>query len=321
MELIYIESGVNITYNAGETYSESVFGLDNNRNILQNFTFSVELHIDTINFKNIIDQCDVINLDNGFLLYSYGYEVSYAHYMTQTIPTLFDYLNTYKDYKLLIPNHRYNNLCKDILNLLKIDETRIEILKDKTIYNIANFIKVPYYKAPPEWYLTAHIQIYNKIRESLNIKQNMPLRNVYLKRDGVPNNTFGNSETGILRQIFNEDMLIERLKSIGFEIIVLGNKHILEKKLMLENINTLITPIGANCVNFIFSNSPKNILYLSNANSFGFEYYTALCENLNNTKINSKKLLYYGVPTDPKNQWNDSFIVDIEQVVSVINSF
>jgi hypothetical protein len=84
--------------------------------------------------------------------------------------------------------------------------------------------------------LTAHLQIYNKIREPLNIKQNVPLRNVYLKRDGVPNNIFGNSETGILRQIFNEDMLIERLKSLGFEIIVLGNKNILEKtNIVLQN--------------------------------------------------------------------------------------
>jgi hypothetical protein len=322
MKIICIEDGIDITYNGGETYTESVFGLDEDKNILQNFTFNTHLHIDKNNFKTITDNSDIVRLHNGFLLYSFGYEVSFAHYMTQTIPMLIDYLDKYKDYKLLIPKHRYHNLCKDILESLKITETQIEVLTDKTIYNIDNFIKVPFYDAPPSPFSETHIKIYNKIRDSLEIKQYpYPERKVYLKRDGIQNNDFGNSETGKLRQIYNEDILIDKLKENGFEIIVLGNKHIQEKKLLLENIKILVTPIGANCVNLIFGSSPRNIVYLSNNKNFGFEYYTSLCENLNNTKINSVKLLYKGIPTDPKNQWNDSFSVDIEQILSVINKF
>jgi capsular polysaccharide biosynthesis protein len=255
------------------------------------------------------------------LFYSYPHEVSFCHYLCETVPKLYNYLNYYKNYKLLIPEHRYNNLCKNVLNLLDINESQITILKDRCIYIINHYITTNIYHSIPSNLTYDHISIYKKIREKLNILPNNlePLRKVYLKRDGIPNYLYGNSETGLLRQIINENELIEELIKEGFEIITLGSKNIKEKSFLLNNIKILITPLGANCMNLIFCNNPHNIIYLSNNKNFGNEQYSYLSEQLNDCKINSIILKYEGFRTDPLNQWNNSFNVDIKDIKDIIN--
>jgi len=320
MRILYINDNMNFKYFNGDIIKETIFGLDDNNNIIQNITFKNNMEIlDIDKFKNIINLSNEIIIENGYLFYSYSYEISFAHYLCETVPKLYNYLNTYYNYKLLIPEHRYNILCKNILNLLNINESQIIILKDKNIYMINDYITTPIYHAIPSNFTYEHISIYKKIREKLNILPNIePLRKVYLKRDSVPNSLYGNSETGILRQIINENELIEQLIKEGFEIITLGNKNINEKTILLNNIKILITPLGANCMNLIFSNSPHNIIYLSNNKMFGNDNYNYLSEELNNSKINSIIIRYEGIQTDISNQWNDSFRVDIKDILDKI---
>lgn len=322
MRILYTNDNINVRHDNNEIHKETIFGLDDNNNIIQNITFQTNIEIlDIDKFKDIIVSSNQTILENGYLFYSFSYENNLAHYLCQTVPKLYNYLNNYKDYKLLIPEHRYNNLCKDILNLLDINESQIIILKDKNIYIINDYIITNIYNNIPSYCTYDHKFIYTKIREKLNILPNVePVRKVYLKRDGVPNDLYGNCEAGILRQIINENELIEELTKLGFEIITLGTKNINEKSFLMNNIKILITPLGANCMNLIFSNCPHNIIYLSNHELFGYEQYTLLSEELNNSKINSTILRYEGFQTDPLSPWSwcKSFNVDIKDIKNIL---
>jgi len=318
MKILYIYEGIDIYYNNGETTKEMIFGLDENGNIIQNITFQTNVSVNDFEFNKIVNNCKKSKIEKGYLFYSFAYEKSFAHYMFQTVPKLYDYINCYSNYTLLIPKHRYNIFSKNILRLLNI--TNIFILEDNYIYDIDDFIITPLYNCIPDNFSENHIKIYQKIRAPLYITNNSSQnRLVYLKRDGKPNIEYGNSETGILRQLLNEEELIISLQNIGFEIICLGDKTIEKKKELLNDIKICITPLGANCVNFVFCNAPKNIVYLSNTENFGENYYTQLCQNLNNTHINSRIFRYNGISSDPLNCWNNSFSVNIDEIVEYIN--
>jgi capsular polysaccharide biosynthesis protein len=324
MKLFVIKDGIEINYNKNEKFIETVFGLDDNNKLIQKAIFPTEIYFDNIKFYKFIDNAlehnNIEQIDHGFLLYSFAYQISYGHFMTQTIPKLYDYLNNYKNFKLLIPENHYNNLYKDIINILNIDNNNVYILKSYTIYNILNYTTGKFYEVLSN--INEYNWIYTQLRNGLMIKKPEYRRYVYLKKDGMANNNYNNNETGIIRKILNEDELIDKLKTYNFEIITLGDKLLKEKAKLLEDIDILITQNGANCMNFIFSNGPKNIIILSNNTPIGVDFYLNYCEILNNTKINHLLLTY---PSDPKynditNRWNNAFTVNIQQIENIINS-
>ena len=212
MKLLFLKEGFTIFCSKhNETHKEIIFGLDDKNQPIQHFTFQDEFVYSKNELDAITERCETVNLENGYLLYSFLYEKSYAHYLTQTIPKLYDYLNEYSHCNLLIPKSRYNNLCKDILKNLNINN--VILLENEVIYNINNFISTKIYEAPPASFVNAHVGIYNKIRNNLNITPNvLKNRNIYLKRDGFQSIDFGNDETGINRHIINENELINELQ-------------------------------------------------------------------------------------------------------------
>lgn len=322
MKIIHIKCGLDITYNNNEITKEIVFGINNSNSIIQNITFQTNIEIlEETKFTNIIEKGEQRIIEKGYLFYSFAYENSFTHYLLQTVPKLNDYINTYSNYKLLIPESRYNELCKDILSLLNISESQIVILQDGVIYNIIDYITTPLYSCVPDHITSNQISIYSKIREQLDIKPNVnPRRNIYIKRDDIPNINFGNSETGILRKIKNENELIDQLRMKGFEIISLGDKHIIEKKILLDDINIVVTPLGANMLNFIFSNAPRKIICMSNHNNFGFEQFISIIEMLNGSTTINKLLRYESIDIDPTNKWNGSFNVNIRDIITIIDN-
>jgi capsular polysaccharide biosynthesis protein len=313
-KLIYFDNPLKIKIKSTKEISyEYLFNLDDDK-----LTFIGGLEIIDKNKLEDLETFNIINLKNCFLLYSYYYQISYCHYMTQTIPKLYDYLINYRNFTLLIPKIFYNNLCKDILNILKI--TNIYILEEHNIYNIENLITIPHYNAPPSNFTKQHIYIYKLIRNNININENNENnRLVYLKRDGVPNKDYGNSETGLLRKIINEEELISYLKKLNFEIISLGDKSITEKYNLLKDSKVIISPLGANCLNLIFSNCPNHLIILSNDTNFGYDYYVNILETLTNKKVNSiliKSNVIYN--NDILNRWNGSFNVDLNKLNSIL---
>ena len=180
MKLVYFDDGHKFYCNNVETFREYVYAVDNNNNLIQKAIFPCDIQLD-INLNDIISNYKTINIDKGYLLYSFAYEISFGHYIGQTIPKLYEYMEKYSDYKLIIPKNRYHNICKEILNLVNIDFSQIEILEEGYIYNIENYINIPNFNCVPDMYTPTHINIYNKIREPLLITENKsPNRNVYL---------------------------------------------------------------------------------------------------------------------------------------------
>lgn len=323
--LLYLEKGLLINYNNNENVEEKLFELNNNNEIINtNIIFPCNFTYNKNDLKNNIEYINInnkfIEIEKGFLFYSYIYEKSFAHYITQTIPKLSDYIQNYYDFPLLIPNFCYNIFSKNLLNLLKIDN--IIILEDKFIYNINNLITIPHYHAPPSYFTNNHLFIYNLIRNKLEIKNDqIKNRKIYLKRDSIQNDKYGNSETGICRQILNENELIDKLKNLNFEIITLGTSSIENKKKLLENASIIITPSGANCCNFLFTNAPNNIIYLGNLETFTDEYFSNIIKILNSTNINCHSLRYQSIYElcDPTNKWNSPFNVDIDDLIIFIS--
>jgi capsular polysaccharide biosynthesis protein len=239
----------------------------------------------------------------------------------QTLPLVDSYLKLYPTYTLLVPKHHYTLFVKDILSILGIHN--ILLLDDHTIYNIAEFANRNWLNDACIEIDPARYSIFNLLRQPLNILPNTaPSRKIYLKKDGIANTDFGNSETGILRRILNENALIDQLKKEGFEIIHVGDKLLHEKKVLLENAYIIITQLGANCMNLLFTNAPQYVLFLSNATTFGKDFYGSLPKLYNTTEVHTHTLVYENDPVhfDPTNSANSAFTVSIEDIMKYITN-
>ena len=321
IKLVHFEDGVSVNYDSCSENPELLFAFDENNNFIQKFTYQVDIFSDKIS-KMLDNTKETIIIDeDSFLYYGFWFQVSFSHYMSQTLPKLL-YYN--KNDLLVIPRSTYTMLCREILNTLGIKEDKIFILEDNVKYIFKN-LKTSHheYHGPGGTIYPDMFSICSLLRENLNISQNSnKYRKVYLKRDGVPNEKFGNMEIGHYRKITNESELISYLESFGFEIINLGDKNFSEKVKLLKDINILITPLGANCMNLIFSNCPNNILMLSNDRPIGPDYFINLCSTLNNSSINNKILTYPSINSneDPKNSTNSPYTVDINDIKKYLES-
>lgn len=320
MKLLVLKDGISIQYNQNEHNIETVFSLDTMNKIIQHFTFQCHIHYDPIILEQVImNITNTTDISHGFLFYSFRYQISFHHFLMQTLPLLDSYLKSYPTYTLLIPKHHYTIFVKDILSLLSIQN--ILLLEDHTIYNIAEFADRNWLNDSCLEMHPTRYSIFNLVRQQLNILPNTaPSRKIYLKKDGIVNPNFGNSETGILRKILNEDALIDQLKMDGFEIIHLGDKLLHEKKALLENAHIIVTQLGANCMNLLFTNAPKHLLFLSNATAFGKDFFCSISQIYNNTPIHTHTLIYPNDPVhfDPTNSMNAAFTVSIEEITNYV---
>lgn len=326
ISIIHLKNGINVSFNGNESNKEIVFFFDENKNYIQKTTYPVEIHFDNVN--NILDNIKekIYIKEKCFFYYSFYYQVSYAHYLTQCVPKLKYYMNDMSR-TLVIPKSTYNKFCKDILSILNIPEEKILVLDDNIEYVFDDIFTVEHIGS--QWNGVGGeinldgIDVYKKIRTSLRLECNTnPYRKVYLKRDGKSNSSYGNGEVGIFRKIDNEDELITLLIDQGFEIIELGTKTIKEKTNDLRDIHTLVTQIGANLMNLIFCNSLKNLLLLSNEYPLGSEYYCGLIDYLNPILANKKIFTYSSSScgADPKNITNNPFVVDIHRIKNYLQT-
>ena len=309
-----------------EDAHESIFGFNINKELIQNFTFQCEITYsnDVQTYFNTILNKDVIEIENGYLFYSFNYQLSYTHFMTQTTPKLLEYMNNYSNYKLLIPKKYYNNLYKDIIKYSNIDINNIILLESDTKYYIKDCVRgIQYCTHHGNNYTNEHISIYKLLNK--NISNNIipyNFKKIYIKRDGNANNTNNNMECGIYRYIINEEELIIQLKEKGYEIITLGDKSLEEKVKILMNAEYIISQLGANCMNFIFLKNIKNILILSNTEPICHDYFVSISKIVNNIEYNDKLLLFNSIKEkcDPKNSTNSPFYVDVNMVLNYVNT-
>lgn len=315
LTLVHLEDGVEITYSTGKN-REVLFFYDDADRFLENTTWPVRIDAD---FKKILRGVEetIYIEEDCFLYYAFSLQVSYAHYLTQCLPKL-HYYDLEK--KLVIPRSTYNILSKSIFKLLGIPEDRILVLEDNIKYVFKNIDTIPHIGV--QWngvggeINIAGVEVCKKLHNALGIiPSKNATRKVYLKRNQNVSLEHNNSQVGRYRCISNEDQLIELLVQNGFEIIELGDKTIQEKVEAMKDIDVLITQLGANVYNLIFSNTTNNILLLSNDKPVGQDYYFGLLDKLNLTQ-RKDLFLYPSLPhnIDPKNGTNDSFEVNLENI-------
>jgi len=318
--LLYNKDGIKVI---GEDHVEPVTFLNNNfEHIIMENTYAG--NIDKIDLKNKVNDIsnNIINIETGYFFYSFNYQVNYQHFLCETLPKLKKYILEYKNVPLLILEHFYNKIQKELLDICDI--TNIIILKNNTIYNIINYI-------PPSHHTLDisldHLWIYNLIRNKLNITPNIKKdRLIYLKRDDIPNAEYNNNNFGSDRRILNDDKFCDMLISKGFEIIPVGTLSIVEKSKVLKDAKMLITLVGTNCMNLIFTNAPETVIFISNMHNHPFayfnpHYYLSFSEILNNTKINTSCLSFDPIRPIISNKYNIPFYVDIDQFENMIDIY
>jgi len=291
---------------------ETVIGLHNDNTPISDFAFKGVRYPAELN--SLIAKSPVEHVDNGYLFYTFKYQISYQHFMSSTAPLLKEYVENYPAYKLLVPEHYYNALHKELFELFSVANDRIVLLRDGYVYEVANLATRTWddvaFELTPQ-----RVAMYMGLRERLGVPDRIPkTRQIYIERDKVASDTFNNSNTGKMRSITNEDALIAELKGKGFEIVALGTRTLREKKKLLEGTKTIITPLGANCFNLILS-SPERVIFLSNASRLGGVFYTQLVNTFGQSTVSILAFPDVKDSCDPLNQWNSPFEVNIGEVL------
>jgi capsular polysaccharide biosynthesis protein len=325
MNLLIYKKGLGVTFDhcPGQVDSETVIALDTSNKYINSFSFKNIRYNDTELNEVLgnIDESSTIEVENGFLFYTFKYQISYQHFMSSTLPLLKEYIEKYPTYKLLVPEHYYNSLQEELFELFSIKQDQILYLKDNHMYKIKNFAERTWSDIAFD-IDQARFEAYSYIRNQLGIINTVEnTRKIYIQRDKTENEKYNNSNTGKYRKILNEGQLIEGLASLGFEIVTFGDKTLKEKKEILEGAKIVITAVGANCFNFIFAAYPETVYLLSNSSSLGVDYYTELIKRFNGEQCRVRVFRYNNITEqcDPTNQWNSPFIVNIGEIMSTLS--
>jgi hypothetical protein len=231
VKLLHTDKDIPITYNDNEQNYENVFILDSKNNNINGITYTCPIYFEENIIENEILNKKNIYVENAFLFYSFFYQIAFGHFIEQNLPKFnfyFKLKNQINDLKICIPKKRYNLITDNIIKLLNICQEDILILDHDTIINTKKFFYNNYYCAESN---VDKIETFNLIREKLLINKNVLFnRNVYLKKntDIITQNDCHN--IGKTREIVNEELLIEVLKTLNFEIITLGEHDIFDKK-------------------------------------------------------------------------------------------
>ena len=314
MKLFIRKQGVSVSFiNYPNQFDiETVIGLHDDDTPIDDFAFKGVRYPAELN--GLVAKSPIEHVDNGYLFYSFKYQISYQHFMSSTAPLIKEYVEKYPTHKLLVPEHYYNALHKELFELFSVVNERIVLLQDGYVYRVANLATRTWDDAAFE--LTPQrVSMYMGLRERLGVPDRIPkTRQIYIERDKIVNDTFNNSNTGIMRSIVNEDALIAALKGKGVEIVTLGTRTLREKKKLLEGAKTIITPLGANCFNLILS-SPERVIFLSNTSRLGDVFYTRLVNTFGQSTVSILAFPELLDRCDPLNQWNSPFEVNIGEVL------
>jgi len=305
----------------GTNIHENVFLFDCNKNIKTTFLCDIMYKNLNINFDKFMEINEIC-----FLFYSNSQEKAYGHHMKELLIRL-DYIfklqKKIKDIKIIMPRKYYYNNTQYLFEKFNLTNKLI-FLDDKKFYKFDKVIFLPQ-NNKFELLLKEEIFSLNKIRKILNIKKNVnPTKKLYIQRNNIESKKTGCYNIGFKRKIINELELINYLKKNGFEIIKLWNKSIEEKSMLLNNSEIIITQMGGNIFNLLFSNTPKKILFLSNEYPILYNYICCMlnCKDIiESTKTNFKIIKYKTIINyDKENSTNGCFEVKINDIDNFIKS-
>ncbi len=244
---VLLYDGINLI----SPYDEKVMSL-NKESFYDNNEYELE------DSNNIIEPN--VNIPVFFFIYNFD---NYYHFLYDTLPYLYTYLEKKKnipDLKLLVnyPNKFKKDFYKfnsEFLNLI-INESDIIIHKDdniyKDVYISTSLTHGGYSNNPPRQEI---YEIYQLIKNNVPKIINTP-KLVYISRRTWINNNKTNIGTDYTtrRKMINEDILVEKLKTIGFEEIFSENLSTEEKINLFSNAEIVVGSIGGGMANLLFGN-------------------------------------------------------------------
>ena len=189
---------------------------------------------------------------------------NYYHFIYDTLP----YLISYKKLKSVTNNlkllmhyshgDKFYKFVTEFLEILKIDESDVVILNKDTMYSHVYISSTYTYGSDPKQQPRTEIyDLYKEIVENvkeLNIKKQFP-KKFYISRRSWIHNDFSNIGTNYTtrRKCENENELVDLLKSQGYEEIFTEKLSTVDKILLFNNAEAIVSAIGGGIVNVLFS--------------------------------------------------------------------
>ena len=253
-------------YNLISPYDEKVMSL-NKDSFYDNNKYELEIQIKN-NYYEIQEEV-------FFFIYNFD---NYYHFLYDTLPYLFNYLELKKSYpslKLLVnyPNknkkdfYKFNNEFLDKIinlnNLIIHDENN----KYLNIYVSTSLTHGGYSNNPPRKEIYS---IYDFIKNNINYEnineKYLDLKKLYISRRTWINNDNSNIGTDYTsrRKMMNEDILVEKLVQLGYNELFAENLNTDEKIYLFSNAEVVIGAIGGGMANLLFSNkNTKSIILVT----------------------------------------------------------
>ena len=189
---------------------------------------------------------------------------NYYHFIYDTLPYLISYKklkSVTKNLKLLMHyshGDKFYKFVTEFLEILKIDESDVVILNKDTMYSHVYISSTYTYGSDPKQQPRTEIyDLYKEIVENvkeLNIKKQFP-KKFYISRRSWIHNDFSNIGTNYTtrRKCENENELVDLLKSQGYEEIFTEKLSTVDKILLFNNAEAIVSAIGGGIVNVLFS--------------------------------------------------------------------
>ena len=189
---------------------------------------------------------------------------NYYHFIYDTLPYLISYKklkSVTKNLKLLMHyshGDKFYKFVTEFLEILKIDESDVVILNKDTMYSYVYISSTYTYGSDPKQQPRTEIyDLYKEIVENvkeLNIKKQFP-KKFYISRRSWIHNDFSNIGTNYTtrRKCENENELVDLLKSQGYEEIFTEKLSTVDKILLFNNAEAIVSAIGGGIVNVLFS--------------------------------------------------------------------
>jgi len=245
-------------------YDEKVMSL-NKDSFYDNNIYEIE-----DKYKQIEEKHKEISEDVFFFIYNFD---NYYHYLYDTIPYLYTYLELKKEkpeLKLLInyPNKFKNDFYKFNIELLEkfVDKKDWLLHVDNNIYKnfyiSSSLTHGGFSNNPPREEIH---ELYQSLKNKIIVSKEMP-KLVYISRRTWINNNKSNIGTDYTtrRKMMNEDLLVEELTKLGFIEIFAENLSIDDKINLFSNAEIIIGSIGGGMTNLLFSSkSTKSIVLVT----------------------------------------------------------
>jgi capsular polysaccharide biosynthesis protein len=278
-------------------------------------------------YKDIDFESSFKNLETPVFFSLYDWSRNYHINYIEILPSIFFYIELLKTDNNLyyICDKNYSVFYEKIFDIFNLNKSLILCITENLFLNkvyVSNFSN-KYYNGCKQL-SDKHYMISNIIRNYFqnNLKDNNIVSNkfIYINRKITPKNS-GNNRFIINNSELTEYLINKQFQTIEFEEMTLDKKF-----LSIANSKIVISPIGANLVNFFFSinDSIKLFILLAPKIKNGYvDFNLFQLKELGEIKPEIVKIVYCDVVINnvSKDPSNNPYLVKIEEIDSILNEF